>query len=141
MDKELINSLREKYNLRDIESVAYCENIELVYLDFPESIKGVYYSQNEINVIAINKNLLQKEKIETFWHEYYHYLKSVGNFISIKFCLNSIKNFITKDEDRADEFVARLLIDSKSENDTLEELEEKYNVTYKLAEKRLQLKD
>lgn len=132
---EIISSIKEKYkNLQDIDFIAANENIEIYYITLPDSIKGVYYSYDNIDIIAINNNLSKYERIEAFWHEYYHYLKSVGNFILIKYCLQSIKNFITVDENRADEFVAKLLIHNKENDDTVDSLQEKFNVSRKIAE-------
>jgi Zn-dependent peptidase ImmA (M78 family) len=140
MITDIISSIRDKYNIRDIESVASAENISLLSIDLPKSIKGMYYSQEGFDVIALNKRLSGYEKIETFWHEYYHFQISVGNFISAKFCLDSIKNFANKDESKAEEFVALLMIENIDEEDDLHSLTEKWNVTEELAKFRFGMK-
>jgi Zn-dependent peptidase ImmA (M78 family) len=140
MITDIIISIRDKYNIRDIESVASAENINLLSIDLPKSIKGMYYSQEGFDVIALNKMLSGFEIIETFWHEYYHYLISVGNFISAKFCLDSIKNFSNKDESKAEEFVALLLVENIDEEDDLHSVTEKWNVTEELARLRFTLR-
>lgn len=138
---QIIKSLREKYNIRDIESVAADENIDLISMDLPKSIKGMYYSQEGFDVIAINNLLSGNDRIETFWHEYYHYLISVGNFISAKYCLDSIKNLANKDENKADEFVAMLMIENIDEDENLDMLIEKWNVSEKLAKFRFEIQN
>jgi Zn-dependent peptidase ImmA (M78 family) len=141
MINNIVSSIRDKYNIRDIESVALAENIDLLSIDLPTSIKGVYYSQEGFDVIALNNRLSNFEQIETFWHEYYHYLISVGNFIATKFCLDSIKNFANKDEGKAEEFVALLMIENIDEEDNLLTLAEKWNVTERLAKFRFEMEN
>jgi Zn-dependent peptidase ImmA (M78 family) len=136
---DIVNAVKEKYNIRDIDSVAASENIDLISIELPESIKGMYYSQEGFTIIALNNRLSANDKIETFWHEYYHYLISVGNYISAKLCLDSIKTISNKDENKAEEFVARIMIENIEDEDDRHTLSEKWNVSEKLAILRLSI--
>lgn len=134
---DIVKSLKERFDIRNIEQVASAENIDLISIELPNAIKGMYYAQEGFEVIALNCDLSDTEKIETFWHEYYHYLLSVGNFVATKFCLDSIKTFANRDENRAEEFVALLMIDTIDEEDTPSSISDRCCVSEKLAELRL----
>jgi Zn-dependent peptidase ImmA (M78 family) len=132
--ENIVKDLKMKFNPLDREVISEYENIRLIEIELPNSINGVYYCQNNTNIIAIKKGLDETQKREVFWHEYYHYILSVGNFFLNS---NSTLAISIKDENRADLFVALLLIDYIMKEDTIHTVMENWNVSENIARIRI----
>ena len=130
---EFVNNVRKKYNnIRDFEAIADAENIQLIFLNATE---GLINKIGEVTTIIIAKNLPLYQQIEVFWHEYFHLHFSNGNFIGDQACnINSCPN---KDENKANKFVAFLLIEDIPPNADIYTLMEDFNVSQDIAEIRL----
>jgi Zn-dependent peptidase ImmA (M78 family) len=133
----LILNIKNTYSSLDREYISENEKIKLVEIILPESVNGIYYCQNGYSVIALNKNLSEKEKKETFWHEFYHYCMSVGNYI-LNSCYTSLKEYSTREEYKANLFVSLLLIDDVYKNDTVYSIMDRCDVTEDIARIRFE---
>lgn len=136
--EELILKIKNCYPSLERNLVSEIENIKLVEIQLPDSINGVYYCQDSTNVIALNKTLPECLKIETFWHEFYHYCLSVGNFMINNSGFLSIIDFSTKEEYRANLFTALLLVDIIYNNDNTYSIMERCDVSENIARIRLE---
>jgi len=135
--EQLRLNTKSRFPSLDRFEVAENEKIRLIEIILPHSINGVYYYQNGINVIAINKELPESLKKETFWHEYFHYHLSVGNYIFNNSGFTYQDEYIQREEYRANLFVSLLLIDSVEMDDTIFSIMDRYNVSEKIAEIRM----
>jgi Zn-dependent peptidase ImmA (M78 family) len=133
----LINKIKYSYESLNRETISEIEKIRLVEIELPETVNGIYYCQNGNSVIALNINLSEQEKKQTFWHEFYHYCMSVGNYI-FNSCYASLKEYSTKEEYKANLFVSLLLIDEVYKNETIYSIMDRCDVTEDIARIRFE---
>ena len=108
--RQFIKEIENKYsNLRDIDYIANAENIDIIYEDIPEGLANTW---GDVPTISIKKDWTKRKQVETFWHEFYHLKYSSGNFIASQ--THDINSNFGQEENRADKFVAMLLIKKPS---------------------------
>jgi len=136
--QDFVAKTKQKYsNVRDIEFVAEAEDIKLFFINTPGNADGCAFACDSTIVIAINKKLTKYRQIEIFWHEYYHLHFSVGNSINNESLGFNSLLLETKDEKKADTFVALLLIDKLPEECDAFTIMEEFNVSQYIAEIRI----
>ncbi|MCI0706031.1 MAG: ImmA/IrrE family metallo-endopeptidase [Ignavibacteriae bacterium] len=122
---DFVEQLKEKYGgVISFNKICTDEGIVAVKANLEEGVNAFSVVDKNHKVIVLNQNLTYWERRDWAFHELWHVLKSASQS--------------KKEEARADLFAALCRINGVRQDDTIDSLCERYNVSPKLAKVRIE---
>lgn len=125
---DLIDQLKSKYGgSLPFKRICADEGIVIAKSNLEVGLGGFYLTNGKIRLIVLNQNLSYWERRGRAWHELYHALRSPAT-----------NGTDRREEARADLFAALVMAPIVENGETIDTLQERYNVSARLARIRLE---